>query len=317
MDPTKGCLPNCASGLPHPRGDGPARRAATSCRTASPPPAWGWTRLSVDDPHGGHVSPTRVGMDPSPASVAADCTGLPHPRGDGPMTRAAKRTWQGSPPPAWGWTLMQRSTVDDIRVSPTRVGMDPCRAAVSRWCYCLPHPRGDGPRPSPSRKAVSSSPPPAWGWTRTSDRGGGHQSVSPTRVGMDPDKSRCAKSIVCLPHPRGDGPVGETSPRSPVVSPPPAWGWTRADRCGLPTRDVSPTRVGMDPCRRSDPRGIGCLPHPRGDGPGKVTLSSIPIGSPPPAWGWTLRSVPELRVWYVSPTRVGMDPTPSNTETRS
>src|SRR5258708_1776835 len=102
MDPpTPGCTAviDC---LPHPRGDGPAVVVAGLGEAESPPPAWGWTRHSPRREIPRRVSPTRVGMDPSPASGMSRRSRLPHPRGDGPDGVVICDGGRQSPPPAWG-----------------------------------------------------------------------------------------------------------------------------------------------------------------------------------------------------------------------
>ena len=64
---------------------------------------------------------------------------------------------------------------------------------------------------------------------------------------MDPSAVRYTLADEGLPHPRGDGPVKLAYDAKGIMSPPPAWGWTRPDPTAQRLALVSPTRVGMDP----------------------------------------------------------------------
>ncbi len=145
MDPASSCRTRRCSRLPHPRGDGPLIRSGGSFTTASPPPAWGWTRDEHHQDVRADVSPTRVGMDPSSSWHETLRERLPHPRGDGPQGSKRSPLTSQSPPPAWGWTPSSRFSRRCSMVSPTRVGMDPPRSPSTSALPCLPHPRGDGP----------------------------------------------------------------------------------------------------------------------------------------------------------------------------
>ncbi len=235
-----------------------------------------------------------------------DC--LPHPRGDGPVGGTLYASRRGSPPPAWGWTREARVRRKGDHVSPTRVGMDPARSDSAAPCPGLPHPRGDGPHAKLTIYRNEGSPPPAWGWTREGLPWSTAGCVSPTRVGMDPRCRMARARSTCLPHPRGDGPGVAVVDVYRPQSPPPAWGWTRLRVHRDRPERVSPTRVGMDPSWRPTSTACARLPHPRGDGPGRLLARSHWLRSPPPAWGWTRSLRPHARGPEVSPTRVGMDP---------
>ena len=188
--------------------------------------------------------------------------------------------------------------------------MDPPPLRASRTPTGLPHPRGDGPDAVDALVLLAQSPPPAWGWTRSTSSYRPQRSVSPTRVGMDPSRSPTG--------PRTSWRVTRSTSRSRPAraSPPPAWGWTQSSAPAVPARCVSPTRVGMDrPAKALQSRGER-LPHPRGDGPRVPRHPIKATASPPPAWGWThdgRRAHPQPQV---SPTRVGMDPRPGRPSRR-
>ena len=113
-------------------------------------------------------------------------------------------------------------------------------------------------------------------------------------------------SLYRCPHPRGDGPRSNPNSNKCDRLSPPAWGWS-ALRCvrECPER-VVPTRVGM--VRTPKPRlplAPRC-PHPRGDGPGGVTIKALCALLSPPAWGWSAPRGVRRAPQRVVPTRVGM-----------
>ena len=270
--------------LPHPRGDGPSFSVNSLASSASPPPAWGWTRTCwlLTAPSG--VSPTRVGMDPSRSAPRPIRASLPHPRGEGPAAIASFTDSDWSPPPAWGWTRRGRCAGTPGPVSPTRVGMDPFDFKLPPPTLGLPHPRGDGPF-TIADGAADFVAGDAFNVTVAAGTG-----VSPTRVGMDPKFGASSSSAVCLPHPRGDGPPSQGASEPRRASPPPAWGWTPRAPASDQGNGVSPTRVGMDPRRPARSPTTSSLPHPRGDGPQTWATVATAVPSPPPAWGWTRAS---------------------------
>ena len=68
--------------------------------------------------------------------------------------------------------------------------------------------------------------PPTWGWTGAGTVSRGIANVFPTHVGMDRQFSHDRKQILCIPHPRGDGPRIDSLVSAKFMYSPPTWGWT-------------------------------------------------------------------------------------------
>ena len=156
--PTRGSLPETdhSSGLPRPRGDGPAAFNAMQAEIRASPPTRGWTRPGpsrcqrglASPPTRGwtphvpgvargwtllarhlHGFPAHAGMDPGEDGALTSAAGLPRPRGDGPRS--------------------SRSTVTGATGFPAHAGMDLGRLRQTRRCSkASPPTRGWTPRPS-------------------------------------------------------------------------------------------------------------------------------------------------------------------------
>ena len=113
MDPSPGASTTSASRLPRLRGDGSISHANSLTAAVAPPPALGWTRLG----HVGHRadvgSPACAGVDPSTRWSRRSSPRLPRLRWDGPSTQILTLTAKSAPPPARGWTLVDRDDGED------------------------------------------------------------------------------------------------------------------------------------------------------------------------------------------------------------
>ena len=114
--------------IPHARGDGPRECILNPRPSGYSPRTWGWTealraRLKHFD-----VFPTHVGMDRLRRIAHSAPEGIPHARGDGPISDGiGVGDWKYSPR-TWGWTERLKDSILAKFVFPTHVGMD--RAAV-------------------------------------------------------------------------------------------------------------------------------------------------------------------------------------------
>ena len=119
-------------GVPHARGDGPARIQIGEPLHPRSPRAWGWTDEPATTVRCGRAFPTRVGMDRSTTAQLGDSSRVPHARGDGPREETDILKELKRSPRAWGWTEGTINAQDYMLAFPTRVGMDRGRSPVSR-----------------------------------------------------------------------------------------------------------------------------------------------------------------------------------------
>ena len=193
--------------IPHPRGDGPALFGPMEIAAMYSPPAWGWSDADIVRDAWAGVFPTRVGMVRSPRFVGSGRQSIPHPRGDGPRLLRDNVLVVLYSPPAWGWSVTKGEWRNLIRVFPTRVGMVRASFTTDHAGTRIPHPRGDGPKITNPIITITAYSPPAWGWSERFALIELHDLVFPTRVGMVRNSGRRWHSPLCIPHPRGDGPI--------------------------------------------------------------------------------------------------------------
>ena len=214
-------------------------------------------------------------------------TGVPHARGDGPLTTRIRELLGERSPRTWGWTAAHDSREHRADAFPTHVGMDRVGVASRVDRRCVPHARGDGPIPLLSSVKSASRSPRTWGWTGQGMGSAVGVLAFPTHVGMDrwiPKKIEIGTSV---PHARGDGPTtGVTNPPDLARSPR-TWGWT-AHRpiMRIPPR-AFPTHVGMDRSLAAAESPQQCVPHARGDGPARRLVKPAWYMRSPRTWGWT------------------------------
>ena len=154
-----------STGIPHPRGDGPAGKRGAAVVVLYSPPAWGWSSCRRRAGRAGQVFPTRVGMVRRHGMALWLPFCIPHPRGDGPTILRRSDTRSVYSPPAWGWSAIWRGYSVGHFVFPTRVGMVREPALLRSILFCIPHPRGDGPADLAERVLAGEYSPPAWGWS--------------------------------------------------------------------------------------------------------------------------------------------------------
>ena len=107
---------------PHVRGDG-ASRMSSPCRAdGSPPRAWG--RYPQDRLRQIllRFTPTCVGTMTGKRSRGAGIPVHPHVRGDDPTVKSSTTTGVGSPPRAWGRSMITPVVSGAVRFTPTCVG---------------------------------------------------------------------------------------------------------------------------------------------------------------------------------------------------
>ena len=172
---------------PHACGGGPQHEHAWPHALPSSPRVWGWTEQDDATADGGHIVPTRVGVDRRRGCRPGRGTNRPHACGGGPLAANNKEEKVASSPRVWGWTAGPEGQPEHPTIVPTRVGVD---RRTSR----------------PPRPSVPSSPR-VWGWTGPPAPGGDDLRIVPTRVGVDRLLCPCGRVAGHRPHACGGGPV--------------------------------------------------------------------------------------------------------------
>ena len=211
----------------------------------------------------------------------------------------------GSPPHAWGLFSLLVRDHRPYRFTPTCVGtmywsetgwacarftptcvgtihecpMARCRTTVH------PHMRGDYSFEKAAMKAVTGSPPHAWGLYRHATLGGPSPRFTPTCVGT----------------------MSNWASRAPshCGSPPHAWGLSANGRTPGSMRRFTPTCVGTIHRCPVAARRKTVHPHMRGDYNFHGRLVRRGAGSPPHAWGLLVFAECDARGYRFTPTCVG------------
>ncbi len=295
-----------AMSSPHARGDGP-RVASLRCNGVRfSPRAWGWSVMAFKLRHFCEVLPTRVGMVRCVKRFLDETKGSPHARGDGPCLRVEFDKCSQFSPRAWGWSAKHSRILDGHAVLPTRVGM--VRFAVAHNCFPhgSPHARGDGPIGAAGGAFSGLFSPRAWGWSASLCSALATAAVLPTRVGMVRRGQTPMRHGTRSPHARGDGPFPHTHAIPPPTFSPRAWGWSVLGSNYCWRFWVLPTRVGMVRTKKKMTTIVTGSPHARGDGPSGASRHRSFGRFSPRAWGWSVRSLMNVWLRSVLPTRVGM-----------
>ncbi len=294
-------------GIPHARGDGPAKKSAIGWRSRYSPRTWGWTEAGIHCGGLRGVFPTHVGMDRVRPNPLSRTPRIPHARGDGPIRVRSCFTLTSYSPRTWGWTAARIADRKRSYVFPTHVGMDRRMWKSPRARWGIPHARGDGPPAQSWRSSAFSYSPRTWGWTVSYAVLVGCHCVFPTHVGMDREVRRMSELRKCIPHARGDGPRAIHSQIRPGTYSPRTWGWTDEVFDAIGRFFVFPTHVGMDRMRWRVIGSRWCIPHARGDGPCTLRRPNMLSEYSPRTWGWTVSSADADESGIVFPTHVGMD----------
>ena len=171
---------------PHVRGEYAALTSARSCRTGSPPRAWGIPQRLVNRGKCRRFTPTCVGNTACIDLTVTSPPVHPHVRGEYPEWHDYAIAEDGSPPRAWGIHRPDQPPTAAERFTPTCVGNTRipsfcCRGVTvhptcvgntsDTWRYLLlvtvhPHVRGEYPGAAFAVAASAGSPPRAWGIPR-------------------------------------------------------------------------------------------------------------------------------------------------------
>ena len=148
---------------PHGRGDNPVAVITDKRASGSPPRAWGQSTAPPHAQTGVRFTPTGVGTIPSSASDCSRSAVHPHGRGDNAARLTARMCASGSPPRAWGQWHVNGVNWCRIRFTPTGVGTIMDGRVYVSGDSVHPHGRGDNTCTGMTCRAMTGSPPRAWG----------------------------------------------------------------------------------------------------------------------------------------------------------
>ena len=194
----------CPSVHPHGRGDNCGVETAPGNGAGSPPRAWGQWSAVQSTVQTARFTPTGVGTISSRPADTPSGSVHPHGRGDNRISRKRHNPRRGSPPRAWGQSVLRMLARFGTRFTPTGVGTMVARRLSVPNLAVHPHGRGDN-----RGRCVGC---------------GACVRFTPTGVGTI---SYRACSIWCMavhPHGRGDNSTSDIVHDCAGGSPPRAWG---------------------------------------------------------------------------------------------
>ena len=199
--------PPAARCVPRPRGDGPSNAAAPPSIGSRSPPARGWPDHARLYRREAAAFPARAGMARRAPKRRRRSPGVPRPRGDGPARVEMTGTVDGRSPPARGWPDEQIGSRVAVAAFPARAGMARTAPVEPAPARRVPRPRGDGPSERVGPSTIIGRSPPARGWPVVPALDAPEARAFPARAGMARRRRRRIVYFVCVPRPRGDGPV--------------------------------------------------------------------------------------------------------------
>ena len=149
------------------------------------------------------------------------------------------------------------------------------------------------------------SPPRAWGQWRIELGRRTPPRFTPTGVGTICRTGNAATAPPVHPHGRGDNCALCDTRTAGNGSPPRAWGQSRGAPGTRRRVRFTPTGVGTMFPTLGDGATRAVHPHGRGDNVDAARRLTIPVGSPPRAWGQSRRSAATPRPLRFTPTGVG------------
>ena len=198
------CAPRCGSVHPHGRGDNPRPLGACSASRGSPPRAWGQCQAPSDAARHWRFTPTGVGTMLRRSRAPWSATVHPHGRGDNSVTPSRHAINVGSPPRAWGQSIVNAGEQQNLRFTPTGVGtmLSERKSIVGSGVH--PHGRGDNDNNNNTERRIVGSPPRAWGQCAQSRAAHRRRRFTPTGVGTIPPSAMAYAPYPVHPHGRGD-----------------------------------------------------------------------------------------------------------------
>ncbi len=129
--------------------------------------------------------------------------------------------------------------------------------------------------------------------------------IIPTRVGKTEILRNKSNADSDHPHPCGENPQPQWTPRRLRGSSPPVWGKPGVGVLNLTENRIIPTRVGKTDGVVRDHIKISDHPHPCGENFSKSTHRACISGSSPPVWGKLFQVQVLSQYFRIIPTRVG------------
>ena len=128
---------------PHGRGDNDAPDVIPAIRRGSPPRAWGQCGGSCHTTVPRRFTPTGVGTMRFARFAHSGPSVHPHGRGDNMAFQPVPDTARGSPPRAWGQSIVNAGEDRNLRFTPTGVGTIRATSCATGPVAVHPHGRGD------------------------------------------------------------------------------------------------------------------------------------------------------------------------------
>ena len=270
---------------PHGRGDNRFSVRSPRSRFGSPPRAWGQSSPGRLRTRARRFTPTGVGTIIVPPRLPLCATVHPHGRGDNGVDGFVGNDPGGSPPRAWGQSVVQIALERGDRFTPTGVGTISAIRRRARRASVHPHGRGDNAVARDAEQREPGSPPRAWGQSSFLSLLRRNRRFTPTGVGTMCRITHAGTGSSVHPHGRGDNASSPGAASSCNGSPPRAWGQCH-NSWGLSHHiRFTPTGVGTMPLRAMPSKANPVHPHGRGDNDARGVGDPAPVGSPPRAWG--------------------------------
>ena len=229
----------------------------------------------------------------------------PHGRGDNWFRAILAFRYGGSPPRAWGQSVVQVALQRRNRFTPTGVGTmtHPFSEPLSHPVH--PHGRGDNALRYGQNQHEDGSPPRAWGQLLRRHLNPHRIRFTPTGVGTMTAGWRAAGGRSVHPHGRGDNCGSRRALGRVAGSPPRAWGQSLGRCSALVHARFTPTGVGTIALDFPLVTHFTVHPHGRGDNKIGCVARLNRTGSPPRAWGQWLAVPSKSSCWRFTPTGVG------------
>ena len=229
----------------------------------------------------------------------------PHGRGDNETPTLNTIATIGSPPRAWGQSIIERNMYQDMRFTPTGVGTIRNLVSIRAKSAVHPHGRGDNTGKAPVFRTPIGSPPRAWGQSTLVVPDARAPRFTPTGVGTMQIRRIFLKIPSVHPHGRGDNVESPFPISAGLGSPPRAWGQCHGSSGPWRNTRFTPTGVGTM-CMTGGRPGSGSVhPHGRGDNVREAYQRYSSCGSPPRAWGQCRDVLARGGLWRFTPTGVG------------